>query len=409
MNKNNKILIVSHQFTPHVSPRTTRWKLIVEELISLGHQVTVITGTKQDQEDKDVNIIYVGNKNTSNIVKNFREKSNNLTDSNLFKRILYNSLKKIYRFTVKTFAWPDYSMFWLISIYRNRKKLKLDYDLLITVSLPFSSHIAGYLINKKNNKKWVMDIGDPFTLKKDAPENNYLLYGALNKYFENKLYSLADKIMFTHNDAMHTHKEYFKLPNGKVVVANPISKFDKEIYQKSLNYNYNSLPIKFGYFGIFTKGVRSPINFLETLRKKKNIEFHWYVNNDSQSEIIINNQESESIVHSIVPRNKALNIMAESMHCLLSIGNLNPTQLPSKVIEYISTGKPVVHFAEIENDPVIKIANDFDNLFIITSKTNLDQFFIELTDYFKSVSTFNKNLFNEQYTSTSIIKLLNLS
>ena len=87
MNKNNKILIVSHQFTPHVSPRTTRWKLIVEELISLGHQVTVITGTKQDQEDKDVNIIYVGNKNTSNIVKNFREKSNNLTDSNLFKRI----------------------------------------------------------------------------------------------------------------------------------------------------------------------------------------------------------------------------------------------------------------------------------------------------------------------------------
>ena len=409
MNKNNKILIVSHQFTPHLSPRTTRWKLIVEELISLGHQVTVITGTKQDQEDKDVNIIYVGNKNSSNIVRNFREKSNNLTNSNLFKNIFYNSLKKIYRFIVKTFAWPDYSMFWLISIYRNRKKLKLDYDLLITVSLPFSSHIAGYLINKKNNKKWMMDIGDPFTLKKDAPENNYLLYGALNKYFENKLYSLADKIMFTHNDAMYTHKEYFKLPDSKVTVANPISKFDKDIYQKSLNYNYNSLPIKFGYFGIFTKGVRSPINFLETLENKKNIEFHWYVNNDSQSEIIFNNQESESIVHSIVPRNKALNIMAESMHCLLSIGNLNPTQLPSKVIEYISTGKPVVHFAEIENDPVIKIANDFDNLFIITSKTNLDKFFIELTDYFKSVSTFNKNLFIEQYTSKSIIKLLNLS
>ena len=409
MNKNNKILIVSHQFTPHESPRTTRWKLIVEELISLGHQVTVITGTKQVQEDKDVNIIYVGNKNTSNIVRNFREKSNNLTNTNLFKRIFYNSLKKIYRFIVKTFAWPDYSMFWLISIYRNRKKLKLDYDLLITVSLPFSSHIAGYLINKKNNKKWMMDIGDPFTLKKDAPENNYLLYGALNKYFENKLYSLADKIMFTHNDALYTHKEYFKLPDGKVIVANPISKFDKDIYQKSLNYNYNSLPIKFGYFGIFTKGVRSPINLLETLRKKKNIEFHWYLNNDSKSEIIFDNQESESIVHSIVPRNKALNIMAESMHCLLSIGNLNPTQLPSKVIEYISTGKPVVHFAEIENDPVIKIANDFDNLFIITSKTNLDKFFIELTDYFKSVSTFNKNLFIEQYTSTSIIKLLNLS
>ena len=64
----------------------------------------------------------------------------------------------------------------------------------------------------------------------------------------------------------------------------------------------------------------------------------------------------------MVTRNEALEKMVNSLHCLLSIGNLNPSQLPSKVIEYISTGKPVIHFVEIQDDPVLEIANEFSNL-----------------------------------------------
>ena len=33
---NKKILIVTHQFLPHVSPRTTRWKMIIDDLIATG-------------------------------------------------------------------------------------------------------------------------------------------------------------------------------------------------------------------------------------------------------------------------------------------------------------------------------------------------------------------------------------
>ena len=134
-----------------------------------------------------------------------REKSNNLSGSNIIKRLFYKILKKIYRTIVKTFAWPDYSMFWLLSIYRNKKNLNIDYDQIISVSLPFSSHIAAYIINKKNKIEWAMDIGDPFTLKNDAPENNRILYGFLNRYYENKFYSLANKIIFTHEEARSAH------------------------------------------------------------------------------------------------------------------------------------------------------------------------------------------------------------
>ena len=83
---------------------------------------------------------------------------------------------------------------------------------------------------------------------------------------------------------------------------------------------------------------------MKFFKETENIEFHWYVNDDSKNEIASHNKELNSIFHSIVEREEALKLMAGSFHCLVSIGNLNTTQIPSKVIEYISTGKPVIHF-----------------------------------------------------------------
>ena len=410
MNKTKKILIVTHQYTPHLSPRTTRWKSIVDELVSLGHEVNIVTGTQQNDLNQDKNIIYVGNKSSNNFVNNLRDKSNNIGDTSKIKKIYYRSLKGIYRFIVKTFSWPDYSMFWLLSIIKNKKKLNIDYDIMISVSLPFSSHIAGYIINKKKKKEWIMDIGDPFTLKKDAPENNKYLYGFLNKYYENKFYLLASKILFTHKESLNFHQEYFKIDPSKTFVANPISKFDHEIFYKSLNYDYSSKPIKFGYFGIFTKGVRSPRNFLESIKNIDDLEIFWYVNEDSREQIKSNNlMISNSHFKSIVPREEAKNLMADSVHCLISIGNMNTNQLPSKVIEYLSTGKPVIHFAEVRDDPVNMIAEKFDNLFILTKEDNIEKFFFNLNNYFKNIDAFDKKLFIENYTASSVIKILDLT
>ena len=106
----SKILIVSHQFLPHQSPRTTRWKMIYDELINRGHEVIVLTGTPQ--EEKKENIIYVGNKNPEGIVENLRKGSNRSHSSSLLN-LGFRGLKLIYRFLYKTFSWPDYSMFWL--------------------------------------------------------------------------------------------------------------------------------------------------------------------------------------------------------------------------------------------------------------------------------------------------------
>ena len=403
----SKYLIVTHQFLPHVSPRTTRWKLLVDELVSLGHEVTVLTGTKQHSQDSNIEIIFVGNSRASNVVVNLRNQSNSLDSKNRIKSIIFKLLKKVYRFVIRNFAWPDYTMFWLISVFKVRKKLNLEYDVLVTVSLPFSSHIAGYLINKKIGKPWIMDVGDPFTLKTTAPENNSFLYGRLNKHYETKFYQQASKVLFTHDDARKIHIKEFQINPSITAVGQPISKFREHLYEQTKNYNYTNNDIKFGYFGIFTHGVRTPVNFINFLDKFQNYEMHWYINSDSESILQKNTLDSSKHnFNSHVARDEALQLMTKSFHCLVSIGNLNPNQIPSKVIEYIATGKPVIHFAEINNDPVIHIADEFDNLFIITKNTDINIFKKDLNKFFSEIDNFDSKKFNKLYSPSALIEKL---
>ena len=403
----SKYLIVTHQFLPHVSPRTTRWKLLVDELVSLGHEVTVLTGTKQHSQDSNIEIIFVGNSRASNVVVNLRNQSNSLDSKNRIKSIIFKLLKKVYRFVIRNFAWPDYTMFWLISVFRVRKKLNLEYDVLITVSLPFSSHIAGYLINKKIGKPWIMDVGDPFTLKTTAPENNSFLYGRLNKHYEMKFYKQASKVLFTHDDARKIHIKEFHINPSITAVGQPISKFREHLYEQTKNYNYTNNDIKFGYFGIFTHGVRTPVNFINFLDKFQNYEMHWYINSDSESILQKNNlNSSKHIFNSHVARDEALQLMTKAFHCLVSIGNLNPNQIPSKVIEYIATGKPVIHFAEINDDPVIHIADEFDNVFIVTKNTDINIFKKDLNKFFLEIDNFDSKKFNKLYSPSALIEKL---
>jgi hypothetical protein len=88
--------------------------------------------------------------------------------------------------------------------------------------------------------------------------------------------------------------------------------------------------------------------------------------------------------------------MLEEMHVLLSIGNFNKYQLPSKVIEYVSLGKPVLHFAEIKDDPLYGFQDLFRNFKIIsknTSSREIEEFLkvFELGEFNFDLRTFNDN------------------
>ena len=101
--------------------------------------------------------------------------------------------------------------------------------------------------------------------------------------------------------------------------------------------------------------------------------------------------------------------MINKMHILLSIGNKNTYQLPSKVIEYISLGKPVLHFAEISNDPMYKFEHLFNNLKIINRNTQKEDLQKFLQNFQLQTVKFDIDNFENNFTSKSIIENLNSS
>lgn len=407
MTKKPKILLVTHQFTPQVSPRTTRWSILCKELVKRGYDVTVITGTRQEENSIDgYRVRYIGSDKLGSIIDSTRRASNNVKGNNLFQKILFYILKRLYRILYRTFAWPDYSMFWFFSIKKNRARIP-DYDVLVSVSLPFTSHLVAYAINKKKEGRWIMDIGDPFYLKKDAPENNKYIYSFLNKYYENKFYKSADKVLFTHPESMKLHQDTFAVLNGKSSVLPPV--FTPFNDNKKSNFDYKKVPTKIAYFGVLTNGVRTPDNLLRIFDSLdlKDIEIHWYVNEDSKQ--MVRNaigKLGKNIFHDLVPREEAISLMCNEYHALLNIGNVNPFQLPSKVIEYISTGKPIIHFSEIPNDPVISILAHRENVVIISNDSYPEKVAQEIKD---KLFTDNDMENVRKYDSTSLIdELINL-
>ena len=405
--KNKKILIVSHQFLPFISPRTTRWSLLVDELIKKGNEVTVLTGTAPEELKKNYEVLYFGNKQFSSNIKKVRKDSQD-SSNNYLKKIIYSILKTIYRFLFKTFSWPDYAMFWAFTIFKNRKRIENKFDIIISVSLPFTSHLCAYILQKRISADWYMDIGDPFSLKINSPENNKIIYSYLNKYYEKKFYQNASKIIFTHNEVAELHQNKFNIDRTKIVIGYPIALLDEKRIKNSLTFDYEDTPLKIGYFGAFTKSVREPNNYIISIANSLDdeIKHEWYINKESKKYFTsIKNISSHQFLD-ILPREVALEVMVSKMHVLLSIGNFNKYQMPSKVIEYISLGKPVLHFAEIPDDPLYNFNDLFDNLKIINSKTTKN----ELENYFENIREkrleLNIGNFNNNFSAAELINNL---
>ena len=87
--KNKKVLVVSHQFLPHISPRTTRWSLLIDELIDRGHEVTVLSGSKPDNIQKKYKHLYFGNQEISSNISKIRKNSQN-SSNGFIKKIIYS-------------------------------------------------------------------------------------------------------------------------------------------------------------------------------------------------------------------------------------------------------------------------------------------------------------------------------
>ena len=72
---------------------------------------------------------------------------------------------------------------------------------------------------------------------------------------------------------------------------------------------------------------------------------------------------------------------------LLSIGNKGTEMAPSKIYEYMSTGKPIIHVYSEENDPCIEQLVKYGNALLIKEGNDSRDLIVEFINSRKNIDT----------------------
>lgn len=256
-----------------------------------------------------------------------------------------------------------------------KKLIEVDQDKKIDATIsccfPFESVIAG-AIYKRKFRKDIINIAYLFDLYANSStlHRNYVNKKIKFKphiNFEWKLLNDYNNIIAMHSWNSHFikyHKELF----AKVdFMEHPLCIPKRNIVNKHIQSNKHKVVT---YTGVLDQKIRNPQialkYFDELLQTDKKIEIHFYILgncNDKVNKLCLKYPQSV-FNHGSVSSEIAHKAM-ENTDILLSIGNKGTGQTPSKLFEYISTGKPIIHFSKTCLDPAINILNKYPNSYII--------------------------------------------
>jgi len=336
MNK-KKILIVSSGFYPLNSPRSFRTTELANELARQGHEVVVYFPFRGYD--------YSGYAKTNSlIVKDLgalKFKSIRLKGSKL-EMFLRRGLRRIFGLFIE---YPDIELMFRVS-----KCLKNEtvYDLLISIAKPFPIHWGVAKARTRAHRIadiWVADCGDPYMGEATDSFSKMFYFKYVEKWFCRK----ADYITIPFEGATSAYYSEF---HNKIRIIPQGFRLDNIELPK---YNKNNQYPVFAYAGRIIPGRRDPRSLLEFLSSYNN-EFRFYIYTD-QPDIIMPHKNilgDKLIIKEFIPREELLANLAR-MDFLLNFDNNVPTQLPSKLIDYAITGRPVLNVTqEIDYSKVLE-------------------------------------------------------
>ncbi|WP_441000164.1 hypothetical protein [Fodinibius sp. SL11] len=339
MKKN--ILIVSRSFYPMNSPRSFRTTELVKEFARQGHGVTLLTVKNNKhhipfEKEFEISIKDLGPLKLPEINLN-----GNGNIQRMGKRVIRRGLYQL-------FEYPDIEL-----MYRVKKALAFEtgYDLLISIAVPHPIHWGVAWAWRKENpiaKTWVADCGDPY-MGSALDSFNKMPYF---KFFEKNFCQKTDFITIPIKEAREGYYPEFR---DKIKVIPQGFNFD-EIDLSEINHTENNVPT-FAYAGGLIPGGRDPSLFLEYLTSL-NIEYKFiiFTKNSELIKPYLEKANGKIEVRDYIPREKLLQFLA-TMDFLVNFENDTTLQLPSKLIDYYLTGRPVLSVSSFKIDR--KVINEF--------------------------------------------------
>lgn len=319
-----KILIASVSFYPRISPRSYRATELAKEFARQGHDVTVYTHIDNEKckdfcEKHNINIVDFTHGKWS---------FSKSTNKNSVFRLIKKSIQKLLKYF---FQWPELKLSFLL---KEKLKFTEGYDLLISIAVPHSMHWGVSWAMKRNmklTKTWIADCGDPF-MRNSAVKIPLPFYF---KYVEKLTFRRADFITVPFEGAVNGYYSEF---HKKISVISQGFNFDEaKLFSDEID---TKIPT-FAYAGSFIKGLRDPKRFFELLCEI-DLEFKFiiYSNNISLVKPYVNILKEKVELRTKIPRSELIYELSK-MDFLVNFGNQCSIQLPSKLIDYAITERPI--------------------------------------------------------------------
>jgi glycosyltransferase involved in cell wall biosynthesis len=369
-----RFLIITYFYVPHIGPRTFRWRSIAEQWAKQGYYIDIVTawepGLPKNEIVGDVHIHRV-NFAPLEWLRSYFKKSyqqpgaviegTSLNRYGIFRQRLSHAVKWLYHRAWDKVYWPDGACMWYFAAVPQVKSLLSEgtYDAMISVSWHFTAHMVALSIHRKHPYlRWLVDIGDPFCFLEVDHPNNARLYRHLNFWAERRVFKEADAVVVTTPRTSKQYGNLFPETASKIEVIPPLSYPQKNSGVDTPPIFAQDDSIRLVYVGVFYKKNRRP-EFLLRLFKEllctslgKRLELH-IIGDISQCADAFTPYKAEIgktiLLHGLVSRDRANQAIREAS-VLVNVGNKTSYQLPSKVVDYASTGKPIVNLVQIEDD-----------------------------------------------------------
>jgi glycosyltransferase involved in cell wall biosynthesis len=255
--------------------------------------------------------------------------------------------------------WPDNLIWYYSKAYKQLEKNHTheNIDMILTINSPFPAHLAGRKFKTKNpHVRWLTFTIDPFARASDF-SNRWLFRSyktRIDTAEEKGVFKTAD-LNFVSEEVYETDTEIFAEVLDKVI---PIPYLLQRAAPTGGDSRFPDGKINLIYTGRFYRSIRNPEYFLRIFCQIRNPDINLHLFTFSDCDDIIDKYVNQSlgriIHHAPVTQDQVPDILNQA-NILVSVGNSTTSFKPSKLFEYLATGKPILHINQSnQHDDVLE-------------------------------------------------------
>lgn len=393
------IFFLVGQYMPKASANGICTHAIAKALVDNGEKVTVIcnedgfsVGSYEGVAIRRIPVpLYIRNANKKGIAKKVQR-----IDS-IIRKLIYLPQ---YPLRSKALA-KEYEKAVISEVKRNN----IDQFIVVSVVNPLEAAIAGAELKKKYGASCRSIFYSADTLSNEMGNEALLSNSYRSRIgfkWEKKLFSIFDVIMIMEPQKEHYYSEQYGEYKNKMKLVNfPLLKCDGNIVREPSN-NETCLLV---YAGTISKKLRNPTYMLGLLSKLTSDcdcrvvflggcdckELFDKAENDSNGKIKYIGMQPYDVAQEYLRKASVL----------LSIGNKESHMAPSKIYEYMSSGKPIIHTYTDDDDMCVPVLKQYGNAILLREDSIKNNIIEQVRDFVLNCNVMEYETIREQFLSAT--------